>query len=275
MRKQLLYIIAASAAIALGAGNDICAQELIILHTNDSHSQIETVRSGKGAGLGGVHRRAEYFEQVRSEDKDLLILDAGDFSQGTPYFTIFKGDLEVELMNELGYEVATLGNHEFDNGTAELARRLRNADFQVVCANYDFSQTELKDIVKPYTIVEKAGKHIGIIGLTVELSNLVAKNNIAGMVHKDPIKTANELAGYLKDEAGCDMVIVLSHLGYYDGDSDIKLAESSRNIDIIIGGHSHTFLKKAKICQDLDDKDVVIVQTGAHGEYVGRFDIEF
>ncbi len=178
-------------------------------------------------------------------------------------------------MNELGYDVSAIGNHEFDNGIAELARRLRNADFQVVCANYDFSDTELKELIKPYVIVEKAGKKIGIIGLITELTNLVSKNNIKGMIHLDPIETANKWAGYLKKKEGCDMVIVLSHLGYYDGDSDVKLARNSKNIDIIIGGHSHTFLKSEKIYQNLDGKDVVIVQAGAHGEYVGRLDIGF
>ncbi len=273
MKRSALYIFAAVVLTLWPLC--VSAQDLVILHTNDSHSQIETVRSGKGAGLGGIHRRAEYFEQVRNENKDVLILDAGDFSQGTPYFTIFKGDLEVELMNELGYDVTAIGNHEFDNGIAELARRLRNADFQVVCANYDFSATELKDIIKPYVIVEKAGKKIGIIGLITELTTLVSKNNIEGMIFMDPIETANEFAEYLKDEAGCDLVIALTHLGYYDGKSDIKLAQNSKDIDIIIGGHSHTFLKSEKIYQNLNGNDVVVVQAGAHGEYVGRFDICF
>lgn len=264
------------AAIVLQA----CAQSdmvhLVILHTNDTHSQIEEIRTGNGAGNGGVHRRAAYFEKVRSENENVLILDAGDYNQGTPYFTVFNGDLEMKLMNALGYDVVALGNHEFDNGVDELARRLSKAEFTTVCANYDFSATPLKDIVKPYAIVEKGGKKIGIFGLTANLGSLVSKQNLKGMVYMKPYEVADKWAAYLKNEEHCDLVIALTHIGYSNYPnrvSDIGLAKATENIDIIIGGHSHTFLKSEKIYQNKKGKDVVIVQDGAQGEYVGRLDI--
>ncbi len=255
---------------------DAVSQNLVILHTNDTHSQIETMRTGSEAGTGGVHRRFEYFDQVHKENDNVLIVDAGDFSQGTPYFTVFKGDMEIELMNALGYDVVAVGNHEFDNGTEELARRLRNADFTAVCANYDFSDTPLSGIIKPYTIVEKAGKKIGIIGILTDLSIMVSKKNIEGLVYMDPISVSNKWAKYLKKKEKCDLIIVLSHIGYDEGNvSDIILAENSKFIDIIIGGHSHTFLETEKIYKNLRGKDVLIVQNGDKGGWVGRFDISF
>ncbi len=263
-----------TALLAFGCMNAF-GQKLVILHTNDTHSQIEEIRSGKGAGTGGVHRRAEFFDQVRAENENVLVVDAGDFSQGTPYFTIFKGDIEIELMNALGYEVTCLGNHEFDNGVAELARRLRNADFQVVCSNYDFTGTPLEGLVKPYTIVEKAGKKIGIIGVITELTTLVSAKNIEGMKYSDAFETVNKWAEFLKEDEDCDLVIVLSHLGYGGKNSDIELAESSHDIDIIIGGHSHTFLKEAKTYKNLDGRNVIITQVGGQGEWIGRFDINW
>ena len=158
MKMRNNIISAAAALLLFAAAPALTAQDLVILHTNDSHSQIEEVRTGKGAGTGGVHRRAEYFHQVLSQyGKDhVLIVDAGDYNQGTPYFTVFGGDLEMEVMNALGYEVVAIGNHEYDNGVDELARRLSKAEFQTVCANYDFSGTALDPLVKPYVIVEKA-----------------------------------------------------------------------------------------------------------------------
>lgn len=256
------------------------AQDLVILHTNDTHSQIEEIRVGRGAGAGGVHRRAEYFSQILSEyGKDhVLLLDAGDYNQGTPYFIVFKGDLEMEIMNSLGYEVVAIGNHEFDNGVEEFARRLSSAKFQTVCANYDFSGTALAPYVKPYTIVYKAGKKIGIFGLLANIKSLVASQNREGLVYLNPYETAQKWADYLKNEEKCDLVIALSHLGYSgypNQPCDINLARKTRNIDIIVGGHSHTFLKSEKIYPNLDGEDVIIVQVGAQGEYVGRLDIDF
>lgn len=267
-----------SALVIFSCSLDAHARKLVILHTNDTHSQIEVVRSGKGIGKGGVHQRAEFFAKIKAENENVLILDAGDYNQGTPYFTVFKGDLEVQVMNELGYEVVTLGNHEFDNGLDELARRLRNAKYTTVCANYDFTDTPLKDIIKPYVVIERGGLKIGIFGITTDLKTLVAKQNIKGMVYEDAYEVTDAMALKLRKELGCDLVIVLTHIGYsgYPNQlSDINLAQKTENVDIIIGGHSHTFLKSEKIYKNRAGKDVVIVQAGAQGEYVGCLEIEY
>lgn len=273
-------VLAAVLLLILSAAPAAMAQDLVILHTNDTHSQIEEIRTGKGAGTGGVHRRAEYFRQVLSQyGKDhVLILDAGDYNQGTPYFTVFGGDIEIEIMNALGYDVVAIGNHEYDNGVDELARRLSKAKFQTVCANYDFSGTPLESLVKPYVIVEKAGKKIGIFGLTASLRNLVARQNLDGVVYMDAFAAADKWAEYLRKVKKCDLVIALTHLGYSgypDQPNDVALAKDSENIDIIVGGHSHTFLKTDRVYKNRVGRDVVVVQTGAQGEWVGRFDINF
>ena len=267
-----------SALVILSCSVPADARKLVILHTNDTHSQIEVVRSGKGIGKGGVHQRAEFFAKIKAENENVLILDAGDYNQGTPYFTVFKGDLEVQVMNELGYEVVTLGNHEFDNGLDELARRLKNAKYTTVCANYDFTDTPLKDIIKPYVVIERGGLKIGIFGITTDLKTLVAKQNIKGMVYEDAYEVTDATALKLRNELGCDLVIALTHIGYsgYPNQlSDINLAQKTENVDIIIGGHSHTFLKSEKIYKNRAGKDVVIVQAGAQGEYVGCLEIEY
>lgn len=267
-----------SALVIISCSLDANARKLVILHTNDTHSQIEEIRSGNGIGKGGVHQRAEFFARIKAENENVLILDAGDYNQGTPYFTIFKGDLEVQVMNELGYEVVTLGNHEFDNGLDELARRLKNARYTTVCANYDFTDTPLRDIVKPYVIIERGGLKIGIFGITTDLKTLVAKQNVKGMVYKDAYQVTDATALKLRHELGCDLVIALTHIGYSgypDQLSDINLAQKTENVDIIIGGHSHTFLKSEKIYKNRAGKDVVIVQAGAQGEYVGQLEIEY
>lgn len=277
--KPYSFIFSAAAVLMVSAGM-LRAQDLVILHTNDTHSQIEEIRTGRGAGSGGVHRRAEYFHQVISQyGRDhVLLLDAGDYNQGTPYFTVFHGDLEMEIMNGLGYDVVAIGNHEYDNGVDELARRLSGAEFQTVCANFDFTGTPLEPYVRPYVIVHKAGKKIGIFGLTLNLRNLVSRQNLKGVVYMDAFAVADKWAGYLKNVEKCDLVIALTHVGYsgYPNQvSDIALAKASTDIDIIIGGHSHTFLKSAKTYPNRNGRDVVIVQCGAQGEYVGRFDIDF
>lgn len=280
MKNRINSMLATALLFMVSAAPAATAQDLVILHTNDTHSQIEEIRTGKGAGTGGVHRRAEYFQQVLSQyGKDhVLILDAGDYNQGTPYFTVFNGDLEIEVMNALGYDVVAIGNHEYDNGVDELARRLSKAEFRTVCANYDFSGTALDRYVKPYVIVKKAGKKIGIFGLTTSLRTLVARQNLHGIVYMDAFATADKWAEYLKKVEKCDLVIALTHLGYSgypDQANDVALAKDSENIDIIVGGHSHTFLKSDRVYKNRVGRDVVVVQAGAQGEWVGRFDIDF
>lgn len=254
-------------------------RHLVILHTNDTHSQIEPVRVGRDRDKGGVERRLQYINAVREEvgRRNVLLVDAGDYNQGTPYFTVAKGDLEIELMNALGYDVATLGNHEFDNGQEELARRLSSAKFETVTCNYDFSESVLKDYVKPYTIIRRAGLKIGIIGAIVPLEGLVLKSYTDGLVPLDPISEVNKWAAWLKNKKKCDLVILLSHFGFDGGSmkrpSDVLMAKNSQDIDIIIGGHSHTFLKDAVEIENLAGRKVIITQAGGQGVVVGRMDI--
>ncbi|MDR2816321.1 MAG: metallophosphatase [Proteiniphilum sp.] len=248
-------------------------KKIVILHTNDTHSRIEPLpeTDRTAPGKGGVERRASYVDQVRKENKNVLLLDAGDFLQGTPYFNLFKGEVEVKAMNLMKYDVATLGNHEFDYGMETLEEVIRRADFPIVAGNYDFSKTALAGLVKPYIILKRDGIRIGIIGIGVRPQGLIAAGNYKGMKFLDPVKTANKLAEQLRLQDKCDMVVCLSHLGYA---SDLELAEASRNIDLIIGGHSHTYIKKPVIRKNLEDKEVMIYQTNGRGIYVGRIDVE-
>lgn len=255
------------------------AQDLVILHTNDTHSQIIPQVTGLGKGLGGYERREEYIKKIRAEHPNVLLVDAGDFSQGSPYFSLFKGDVEIALMNALEYDVACIGNHEFDNGQQELTRRIKNANFPILCANYDLSRSPLKEVVKPYTIIEKGGKRIGVIGLLINLRGLVSPANFETISYQHPISILNKLALKLKHEEKCDLIIALTHCGYHEGSDnnpgDIKLAQESENVDIIIGGHSHTNLKQAEIFKNKLGKDVIVLQDGEKGEHVGRLDIWF
>lgn len=254
-------------------------QDLVILHTNDTHSNIETITSGRNAGYGGFQRIADYFDRVRHESANVLILDAGDYNQGTPYFTLFKGTAEVMLYNAMGYDAVCLGNHEFDNGQQQLADRLKKANYPTLCANFDFSKSPLKDLVKPWIIINKGGRKIGIIGVLLDLRGYVSESGRADIIYRNPIKTVNKIAKQLKQGEKCDLVIVLSHLGYDGGNkenpSDTELAKYSRNVDIIIGGHSHTFLEQPVIMKNREGKGVVVNQTGTAGVYVGRLDITF
>lgn len=273
--KRLFFMAATSLLLAVSCG--LKAQDLVILHTNDTHSNIETLTSGRNAGFGGVQRRANYIASVRNESKNVLLLDAGDYNQGTPYFTLFEGEVEIELKNAMGYDAVCLGNHEFDNGVDHLANRLKRAKYPTLCANYDFSGTPLEKVVKPYVIFKKGGKRIGIIGVTLDLKGYVAEKSREGVVYKNPVPIVNDLADMLKNRRGCDLVIVLSHLGYDGGTpqkpADKELAALTSNVDIIIGGHSHTFMEEPEIVENKDGKGVIINQMGAAGVYVGRLDI--
>ena len=274
MKKMLFFLLAAFLCAAATQ-----AQDLVILHTNDTHSQIEPIRVGYNKGLGGVERRLQYIDQVREKygKKKVLLLDAGDFNQGTPYYTVAHGDLEVELVNLMGYDVMALGNHEFDNGQEDLARRLKKCKHQTVTCNYDFSNTPLKKLVKPYVIVRRGGMKIGIIGVTSHLESVVLKSYVDGMVRLNTIEEVNRWADFLKNRKHCDLVILLSHLGYSGGTldrpSDLLMVENSRNLDLVIGGHSHTYLKELTEVKDLDGKVVPISQCGGQGIVVGTWEI--
>ena len=248
------------------------AQNLTILHLNDTHSHVDPQRSGDYKGRGGFIEQAAYIDSVRTADgkRNVLLLHAGDFSQGTSYFTELGGDIEIDLLNAAAYDVVTLGNHEFDNGPVELARRLKNLDADVVCANYDFTGSALEGLVKPWTIIRRGGMKIGIIGLLTDISKVVDSSLVSGLDYQEPSAVVNRYAEILKNEKKCDLVICLSHLGYTE---DKELASKIRGVDVIVGGHSHTLLHKMQHVADLDGKDVVIVQDWCWGMSVGNLKV--
>ena len=248
-------------------------KEIVILHTNDTHSRIEPLPETDryAAGKGGVERRIRYIEQVRKAHDNVLLLDAGDFLQGTPYFNLFKGQVEVKAMNMMGYDAVTLGNHEFDYGLEILEKVVRAATFPIVSSNYDFSETALAGLIKPYLILNRDGVRIGIIGIDVQPEGLISSANWAGMKYLDPVDTANRLAAQLRTQHRCDIVICLSHLGY---EPDTRFAASTRNIDLIIGGHSHTFMEEPDLRKNADNRDVMIYQTAGRGVHVGRVEMK-
>ena len=268
MKRILTAISIVMASMSLNA------QDLTILHVNDTHSHIDPQRSGEHKGRGGVIEQAAYIDSVRCADgkRNVLLVHAGDFSQGTSYFTELEGNIEIDVLNALGFDVVTIGNHEFDNGIDELARRLKSLKADVVCANYDFDGTALEGLIQPYTIVRKAGKKIGFIGLLTNIMEVVDVNIAKVLSYQEPAEVVNRLAEYLKEEKNCDMVICLSHLGF---GHDKDLAASVRNVDLIVGGHTHTLLDDKQIVKDLDGKDVVIVQNWKWGLNVGHLSIDF
>ena len=251
-------------------------KRLTIVHFNDTHSHVEPERSGDNVGHGGIIERAAYRDSVIKADgkKNVLLLHAGDYSQGTSYFTVLKGDLEIDLINALKYDCVTLGNHEFDNGVDELARRLANLNCPVVCANYDFSALEMGKYVKPCTVIKKAGMRIGIIGLMPDISTLVSKETSSKIPAFDNAEVVNKWAVYLREEEKCDLVIALTHIGYEDEPyTDFRLVKNTRGIDIVVGGHSHTFIKEPAYENNLDGVPVPIVQNGCWGLEVGNMKV--
>lgn len=271
--KRILIILTIAVAVTFTAAAK--GRQLLILHTNDTHSCVLPLNPNLAdtmlAGRGGFLRRAAMIDQMRKEDKDLLLLDSGDFSQGSSYYTMFKGDVETELMNIMGYDAATIGNHEFDFGLENMARIFRKAKFPIVCANYDFTGTVVEGLVKPYVIIKRKGVRIGIFGLSPKLDGLVMASTCAGVRYSDPIKTANAVADKLKNEEKCDVVICLSHLGWDEaGLNDMEMMAKTRNIDLVLGGHSHSYFKTLNHVRNLDGKDVPNDQNGKHGIFVGK-----
>lgn len=253
-------------------------QKLVILHTNDTHSNIDPfpVNHPKFPNMGGVSRRASLIQSVRDQEENVLLLDAGDIFQGTPYFNKFKGVLEMKTMAAMNYDIVTLGNHDFDIGMEAYKSALSHASFQVVNANYELASTPLAEVVKPYTIIRKAGFKIGVFGVGVDLQGLVPNENWKGLTYQDPIAAAQKQADALRKE-GCDVVICLSHLGYeYKTNqvSDKVLAASTHGINVIIGGHTHTFLEDMQEFKNKEGKAVFVNQVGYGGLKLGRIDIE-
>ena len=257
-------------------------KHLTILHTNDTHSHIDPFPAddSRNPNKGGVSRRASLIDSIRIENPNVLLLDAGDIFQGTPYFNYYGGELEFKLMSMLNYDLATMGNHDFDNGIDGFYTQLPHAKFDFVSANYDFKNTILNEIVKPYKIFNKAGIKIGVFGLGVQLEGLVDKKMYKETVYKDPIETAEDITRILKQEEKCDLVICLSHLGYdYKNEpekiSDLNLARKTADIDLIIGGHTHTFLDKPTIVLNKKGEQTLVNQVGCYGINLGRIDFYF
>ncbi len=252
--------------------------KITILHTNDMHSHIHAFKKGRNKGLGGMAARASLINKIRQEEKHVLVFDAGDIFQGTPYFNFYNGELELKLMSKMKYDGATLGNHDFDNGIQGLMNQLPNANFPFIISNYDFSKTILKDSFKRYKVFKKGKIRIGVFGIGIELNGLVPKKLYQETIYLDPIQSANYHAMLLKKKEKCDLVICLSHLGFkYKSNkvSDIVLAKKTNNIDLIIGGHTHTFLKKPVIEYNSENKKVLINQVGWGGINIGRIDFNF
>ena len=252
--------------------------ELTILHTNDTHSHIFPVNNGKYKGFGGMAQRAQLIKDIRKDNRNVLLLDAGDIFQGTPYFNFFGGEVEYKLMSRMKYDAVTLGNHDFDNGIEGLNKQLKHASFDLINSNYDFNNTVLKNKIKKYRVFVKDNIRIGVFGLGIELEGLVPEKLYDGIVYKNPIRNANYYSALLKDKEKCNLVVCLSHLGLkYDTNkiSDIEIAKKTKNIDVIIGGHTHTFLEKPILIKNKINKDVLINQVGWAGINLGRIDFIF
>lgn len=243
------------------------ADTLTILHTNDTHSQVEPIAAGKRDGNhAGYARRLGVIQQERAADPNLILVDAGDFCQGTPYFNFYHGRVEIDAMNRMGYDAITLGNHEFDNGVDTLATILKNAQFAVVSANYNVLGTPLEGIVKPYTVLTRAGIRVGILGVGVNPEGLIAAKNFAPVQYIEPFAAAQKAATELKTKHHCDLIICLSHLGT---DTDEKLAQQTQYIDVIVGGHTHKIITNHYV-ENLDGDTVLLAQMGKSGARMGK-----
>lgn len=279
--KQIILIF----ALALACCNLSAQQtkELTILHTNDTHSRIEPINKNSAkreqADKGGFVRRATYIEQERAKNPDLLLFDCGDFSQGTPYYNLFKGEVEIKMMNQMRYDAGTIGNHEFDFGLENMARLFKMAKYPIVCANYDVKGTVLEGLVRPYTIIKRNGIKIGVFGVSPKMDGLVQADKCEGVVYHQADSIANVIAAYLKDKKHCDVVVCLSHLGWKGSvnnpECDERLAANTRNIDVILGGHSHSLIETPAFYTNLDGKKVAVTQMGGYGLFVGRVDLKF
>ena len=269
--KNLLTL----AVILLTASTAGAQKTLTILHTNDTHSCIEPLNANLSdttiAGRGGFLRRLALIKEERQKDPSLLLFDSGDFSQGSSYYTMFKGDVEVGLMNQMGYDAATIGNHEFDFGLDNMVRLFRMCSFPIVCSNYDFGNTELKDIVKPYIVLKRKGLKIGVFALCPRLEGLVFTKNYQPLIYLDPVSVAQQMVDVLRKQERCDLVVCISHLGWEVSDCpDQRVIENTRGIDLVLGGHTHTYLQNLEYVNDLDGRPVPVDQNGKHAAFVGK-----
>jgi len=256
--------------------------KLTILHTNDVHSRIDPfpLDGSRNEGMGGAARRAARIIDIRNKEKNVLLLDAGDILQGTPFYNFFGGELEFKLMSKMRYDAATIGNHDFDGGIEGLNKVMPLGNFPLLIANYDFKNTLIQGKTKPYKIFEKEGLRIGIFGIGIELEGLVPKKLVGETQYLDPVKMAQKYATLLKQEEKCDLVVCLSHLGYKfrkepEKICDVSLAAMTSDIDMIIGGHTHTFMREPDVLKNKIGKEVIVNQAGWAGIMLGRLDVYF
>jgi 5'-nucleotidase len=285
-RRRFLQqsLLAAGACLAprIPYAAEPATRRLTILHTNDTHSRLEAfpMDGSRNQGLGGVAARARIIREIRQQEEQVLLLDAGDIFQGTPYFNIYKGEPEIKAMQQMGYDACTMGNHDFDGGLENFATQMQHATFPVVLCNYDFSETPMEHKYLPYKIFRKGDLKVGITGAGIELKGLVPDNLAGKTRYLDPVQAVNEVAELLKRKKGCDLVICLSHLGYQYRENpgrmcDTVLARETELVDLIIGGHTHTFLNEPVVVKNKTGSDVVVNQVGWAGIILGRLDFEF
>ncbi len=274
--RSLLCGVLFALTCSMGAQDRFTLQ---IYHTNDTHSCIEPLSAylpdTAQANKGGYLRRATLIKQLRREQPELLLFDSGDFSQGSPYYNMFKGDVEISLMNEMGYDAGTIGNHEFDFGLENMARLFRMAKFPIVCCNYEVVGTPLEGLIKDYVILQRHGLKIGVFGLSPRMEGLVAQSNYEGLVFKDPVECANQWATFLKVDQHCDVVICLSHLGWKGEEGDEHLIPATRNIDLVLGGHSHSYFDEPVFYKNLDGEEIPLQQMGKNARFVGHIEMTF
>ena len=255
-------------------------KQLVILHTNDTHSQILPISSQlpdtMKAGRGGFLRRIAMLKEERQKNPDLLYFDSGDFWQGSAYFTMFKGDVEIGLMNQMGIDASTIGNHEYDFGLDNMAEMFKKANFPILCTNYDFTGTPMEEVTKPWIIIKRNGVKIGVFAVCPKLEGLVSAKNCPGVKYLDPAKVALETATMLKQKKKCDMVICLSHLGWNSGrgQDDQYMIRGSRNIDLVLGGHTHTYMEELQYENNMDGKPVPVDQNGKAAIFVGKMVVD-
>ena len=271
-RLHLIILLVCLSGLTAGAKKH---KQLVIIHTNDTHSTImplnPNIDNKDLAGRGGFLRRINLIKEQRSQHPNLLLFDSGDFSQGSGYYTLFKGEVEIGLMNQMGYDAATIGNHEFDFGMDNMAKLFRMAKFPIVCSNYDCTGTVLDGLVKPYITIQREGVKIGVFALAPPLKGLVFDGNCKGITFLDPAETAQKYIDILRKQEKCDLVICLTHLGWRDHEFPCDLViPHTKDLDLVLDGHSHTFMEKLEYEKDLDGRPVPVDQNGRYGAFVGK-----
>ena len=267
----IIYIVLLASMTAVAKNH----KQLVILHTNDTHSCImplnENLDNKDLAGRGGFMRRINMIKEERKQNPDLLLFDSGDFCQGSGYYTIFKGEVEIGLMNQMGYECTTIGNHEFDFGMENMAKLFKMANFPIICSNYDCTGTVLEGLVKPYITIKRSGLKIGVFALSPKLKGLVFDGNCEGITYLDPAETAQKYIDILRKQEKCDIVICISHLGWAISDyPDQEFLRQTEGCDLVLGGHTHTYMPTLEYAPDKNGKMIPVDQNGKHGAFVGK-----